>query len=81
MSKSFAIFGGVRSEPGRLIVARDKIIVFVHARTKPQGSAEWHEMRLTDVFTFRNGKAIQMRAFADRRQALEWVAVKDSDTN
>jgi hypothetical protein len=27
-------------------------------------------------WTFRNGKATQMRAFADRRQALEWVGVK-----
>ena len=28
---------------------------------------------LGDVYTFRNGKAIQIRAFADRRQALEWA--------
>ena len=26
---------------------------------------EWHEGRLADVYTFRNGKAIQFRAFAD----------------
>jgi ketosteroid isomerase-like protein len=42
---------------------------------------EWHEGRLADVYTFRNGKAIQMRAFADRRQALEWAGVKASDAN
>jgi uncharacterized protein len=55
--------------------------VFVHARTKPKDGTKWHETRLADVFTFRNGKAIQMRAFADRRQALEWVGVKGSDAN
>jgi ketosteroid isomerase-like protein len=28
---------------------------------------------LADVYTFRDGKATQFRAFADRRQALEWA--------
>jgi len=69
------------SEPERFIVAGDKIIVFVHARARLKDSTEWHDTRLADVFTFRNGKAIQMRAFADRRQALEWAGVKASDAN
>jgi hypothetical protein len=38
-------------------------------------------MRIADVFTFRNGKAIQMPAFADRRQALDWAGVKGADAN
>jgi ketosteroid isomerase-like protein len=42
---------------------------------------EWREGRLADVYTFRNGKAIQGRSFADRRQALEWAGVKASDTD
>ena len=70
-----------RSEPERFIVAGDKIIVFVHVRTRPKDSSEWQETRLADVFTFRKGKAIQMRAFADRQQALEWAGVKGSDAN
>ena len=61
------------------IVAGDKIIVFVHVRVRLKDSTEWHERRLADVFTFRNGKAL--RAFADRRQALEWAGVKGSDAN
>jgi uncharacterized protein len=68
-------------EPERFIVAGDKIIVFVHVRVKLKDSMQWHERRLADVYTFRNGKAIQMRAFADRRQALEWAGVKGSDAN
>jgi ketosteroid isomerase-like protein len=63
------------SEPERFIVAGDRIVVFVHARVRPQGSDEWRERRLADVFTFRNGRAIQMRAFADRKQALEWAGL------
>jgi hypothetical protein len=66
-------------EPERFMVAGDKIIVFVHVRVRLKDNMEWHEGRLADVYTFRNGKAVQMRAFADRRQALEWAGVKTSD--
>ncbi len=68
-------------EPERFIVAGDRIIVFVHVRVRLKHNTEWHEARLADVYTFRNGKAIQMRAFADRRQALQWTGVKASDAN
>ena len=81
LSQSRAGWAEGRSEPERFIVAGDKIIVFVHVRARLKDSTEWHETLLADVFTFRNGKAIQMRAFADRRQALEWAGVKGSDAN
>jgi len=68
-----------RCAPERFIVAGDKIVVFVHVRVRLKHNTEWIEARLADVYTFRNGKAIQMRAFADRRQALEWAGVKASD--
>jgi hypothetical protein len=81
LSQSRANWTEGSSEPERFIVAGDKIIVYVHVRVKLKGSGEWHERRLADVYTFRNGKAIQMRAFADRRQALEWAGAKVSDAN
>jgi hypothetical protein len=43
----------------------------------PKGSNEWREVSLADVYTIRSGKAIQMRAFADRQEALRWVGVED----
>ena len=61
------------SEPERFVVAGENIVVFVHARVRPKGSSLWRETSLADVFTFRDGKAVHMRAFADRRQALEWA--------
>ena len=64
-----------RCEPERFVVAGDKIVVFVHVRVRLTDSTEWIDARLADVYTFRNGKAIQMRSFADRRQALEWAGV------
>jgi len=81
LSQSRAGWAEGSSEPEQFIVAGDKIIVFVHARVRLKDSAEWHETRLADVFTFHNGKAIQMRAFANRREALEWAGVHGSDTN
>jgi ketosteroid isomerase-like protein len=78
LSQSRAPWAEGSSEPERFIVAGDKIIVFVHVRVRLKDSEEWHEMRLADVFTFRKGKAIRMRAFADRRQALEWAGVNGS---
>ena len=81
LSQSRARWAEGRSEPERFIVAGDRIIVFVHVRARLKDSRQWHEARLADVFTFRNGKVIQMRAFADRQQALKWAGVKDSDAN
>ena len=68
-------------EPEQFIVAGDKIVVFLYVRVRLKDHTEWLEGRLADVFTFRNGKAIQMRTFDDRRQALEWAGVRASDAN
>ena len=81
LSQSRANWAEGSSEPERFIPAGNKIIVFVYARARLKGSTEWHETRLADVFTFLNGKATQMRAFADRSRALEWAGVKASDVN
>jgi ketosteroid isomerase-like protein len=67
------------SEPERFIAAGNRIVVFVHARFRPKSGNEWQDVSLADVYTFRNGKAVEMRAFADRREALRWVGVKDSN--
>jgi ketosteroid isomerase-like protein len=67
------------SEPERFIAAGDKIIVFVHVRARLKDRKEWNEARIADVFTFRNGQAVQMRAFADRQHALEWAGVQAAD--
>ncbi len=81
LSQARATWAEGSCEPERFIVAGDKIVVFVSVRVRLQHNTEWIEVRLADVYTFRNGKAIQMRAFADRRQALEWAGVKAADAN
>jgi len=33
-------------------------------------------VRLADIYSIRDGKAIQMRAFADRQEALRWAGAE-----
>jgi len=68
-------------DPEQLIAAGDKLVVYVYVRVRLNGNTGWIEARLADVYTFRNGKAIQMRHFGDREQALEWAGVKASDAD
>jgi ketosteroid isomerase-like protein len=75
LTQSRASWAAGRSEPERFIASGDRIVVFVHARVRLPGSSEWRDARLADVYTFRNGKPVQMRAFADRNEALRWVGV------
>ncbi len=66
-------------EPERFIVAGDRIIVLTHVRVRLKHESEWREGRTADVYTFRNGKAIEFRTFLNERQALEWAGVKSAD--
>jgi len=60
-------------EPERFVVEGGKIVVYLHVRVRLKNSSEWIEGRFADGFTFRNGKVMQMRTFAEAQQALEWA--------
>jgi hypothetical protein len=51
------------------------VIVFVYVHVRLKHETQWREGRIADVFTFRNGKAIQFRTFADEQQAHQWASV------
>ena len=57
-------------------MAGNRIVVFVHARVRPKGSNHWQDVSLADVYTVRNGRVVEMQAFADRREALRWVGAE-----
>ena len=78
LAQSRAAWAEVISEPEQFIPAGSRIVVFVHARVRPHNSNEWQEVRLADVYTFCNGKAIQMRAFGDRQEAVRWAGAENS---
>lgn len=64
-------------EPEQFVIAGNKIILLVFVRVRLKSNLEWIEGRLADVFTFRNGKIIQMISFSEKHHALEMVGVKD----
>ncbi len=62
-----------RIEPEGFKVAGDKIIVPLHVCVRLKDKLEWIEGHIADVFTFRNGKVIEMRTFAEMEQAIAWA--------
>jgi len=60
-------------EPQRFMVAGDRVVVLIDVHVRLKTEAEWRDGRIADVFTFRDGKAIEFRTFGDERQAMEWV--------
>jgi ketosteroid isomerase-like protein len=69
------------SEPEEFFTFGSRIVVFVHAHIRPKDSSEWHDVKLADVYTIRDGRAVEMRAFADRQQALNWARSKSLSDN
>jgi uncharacterized protein len=80
LTNSRASVAEVISEPEQFIPAGDRIVVFVYARVRPKDSTTWQQVRLADVYLFRDLTPIQMKAFADRQQALEWANSQSSPT-
>lgn len=78
LAQSRASAAQVISEPEQFIPAGNRIVVFVHARVLPKGSNTWQDVRLADVYTFQNGRATNMRAFANREDALRWTGTTAS---
>ena len=66
-------------EPERFIVVGDRIIVFLRVHVRLKRDTEWIDGEIADVYTFRNGKAIQMRHFGERKDALAWVGIEDPE--
>jgi uncharacterized protein len=76
LAQSRAAWADAISEPERIITSGNRVVVFVHAWVRPKDGTKWRDTRLADVYTIRNGKAVQMRAFSDRQEALSWAAAK-----
>lgn len=65
------------SEPEKFVIAGNRVVVLVHVRVRRKGSEAWHERRIADFYTVKDGKAIQMRAFVDQQEALRWAGAED----
>lgn len=79
LSQSRATWVEGGCEPERIVVFGEKALVFIRVHVWLKNETEWREGRHVAAWTFRNGKAIEMRIFGDEQGALEW-ADKDQKT-
>ena len=52
-------------------------MAFVHARVLHKDGEAWQDVNLADVYTFQDGRATKMRAFANREDTLRWAGATD----
>lgn len=67
-------------EPERFIVAGNRVLVCLAVRVRLKDEAQWREGRHVAAYTFRGGKAVEMRIFEDRRRALDWAGIRSPGT-
>ncbi len=79
LSRARATWAEGSCEPERFIVAGDKVVVSIHVRVRLKQETEWRIGRHAAVYTFRDGRATEMRMFDDERDALEWAGVTAPD--
>jgi len=81
LSQARASWAEGSCEPQGFVAAGDRIIVFLHVHVRLKHETAWREGHIADVFTFRDGKAIEKRYFVDGGKALEWAGVEPPDEN
>lgn len=81
LAKSREAWAEGSCEPQRISVAGDRIIQFVFVRVRLKHETQWRVGQVVEVYTFHDGKVIQVRIFVDGQQALEWAGVKSSDAD
>jgi len=65
----------VNSEPERFIIAGNGWSLFAPGFA-PEGSNRGQDVSLADVYTVRNGRVVEMQAFAGRQEALRGVGAE-----
>ncbi|MCB9894380.1 MAG: nuclear transport factor 2 family protein [Planctomycetes bacterium] len=63
-------------EPQEFQLVGDRIVVFARVHVRLKSESEWRDGDIADVFTFRNGKVVQIRTFSDRAEALTWAGAE-----
>jgi ketosteroid isomerase-like protein len=62
--------GRGKQRTGAVYHCWQRIVVFVRPRVRPEGSNHGQDVSLADVYTVRNGRVVEMQAFAGRQEAL-----------
>jgi uncharacterized protein len=69
------VFGEFRNVPERIVVAGDRIAIFVCVRGRGKESGAEVEGRIAHVMAFRGTKALKVDSYEDRAEALRVVGV------
>ena len=71
------IFGSFRNEPERIIdVPPDRVVVFIRVCGTGKESGIPVEARIAHLFTLRDGKAVRVRSYEDRDEALRAAGIE-----
>lgn len=70
-------FEDVVIQPEKFVESGDRIVVFVLLRSRPTGSSAVMEIRIGHLWTMRDGKALQLEIFPERKEALEAVGLSE----
>ena len=73
LKKARATWAEGRCETEDFIAVGDKIVVIISVHVRLESEAEFRDGRHAAVYTFRNGKAREMRIIDDPREAVEWA--------
>jgi len=76
VAKSRSTWAEGSCEPTGFFAAGDKLVVFCHVRVRLKNQPDWLEGRTADVYTFRDGKVIEFRTFADESEARAYAGVE-----
>ena len=66
-------------DPEKFLVNGDKIVVYLHARVRLNGSTDWVDGRFADGFVFRKGKITEYLSFGERVDALKWAGIENRE--
>jgi ketosteroid isomerase-like protein len=67
------------TELEKIFATADQVVAFVKIRRRLSGSSSEIEIRIGEVYTFREGKLVRGQAFAEREKALEAVGLTEQD--
>jgi len=65
----------VQNVPEEILEVGDKIAVFLHFQAWPKGGGQTREGYIADVYTVREGKVVQMQAYADPAEARKAIGL------
>jgi ketosteroid isomerase-like protein len=75
LTRALAKWAEGECTPERFVAVGDKVLVVVHIHVRGKGKTDFIDGEHGSVYTFRNGKAIEMRIFDETPDAFEWVGL------